>query len=199
MVAAIEGVEAGAPPAVERMEQLPLLPSEQLDALPADLAARTADLRAPRKAGRPLGATNRSTQEWRDYFLSRYTSPLVFLGELYSRATLDLARELGCKPREALEIQERAAAKAAEFVHAKMPVSIAMVGALPMIELVDPNKIVFGESEEIQQLIDLTDSPVEQPELNSPTNVEPDQGDSAQAAVIADHSVPEPGAEDGTP
>lgn len=45
--------------------------------------------------GRPKGARNRSTEQWREYFLSRYQSPLMALGAIYTRRPEDLARELG--------------------------------------------------------------------------------------------------------
>lgn len=47
------------------------------------------------QGGRPRGARNRSTEEWRHYILSRYRSPLVFLMELAARSPADLARDLG--------------------------------------------------------------------------------------------------------
>ncbi|HRN83274.1 MAG TPA: hypothetical protein PK857_00520 [Hyphomicrobium sp.] len=52
---------------------------------------------APRtgRAGRPKGARNRSTEEWRRHMLSRYRSPLVFLAEMWSRTPAELAQQLG--------------------------------------------------------------------------------------------------------
>lgn len=44
--------------------------------------------------GRPKGARNRSTEQWRQFFLSKYQAPLIGLGETYSRSPLDLAKEL---------------------------------------------------------------------------------------------------------
>lgn len=52
---------------------------------------------APRtgRAGRPKGAKNRSTEQWRDYILARYRSPLVALAEMWSRTPAQLAADLG--------------------------------------------------------------------------------------------------------
>lgn len=47
------------------------------------------------KGGRPKGARNRTTEEWRAFILSRYRSPAVFLAELYSRTPAELSAELG--------------------------------------------------------------------------------------------------------
>jgi hypothetical protein len=44
--------------------------------------------------GRPKGAKNRSTEQWRQFFLGKYQSPLIGLGETYTRSAEALAREL---------------------------------------------------------------------------------------------------------
>lgn len=79
------------------MGDLGLGGDEQLDAfadaddapLPMPDASRTG------RAGRPKGARNRSTEEWRKFILGRYRSPAVFLAEMYSRTPAQLAAELG--------------------------------------------------------------------------------------------------------
>ena len=109
--------------------QLPLLPSDQLDALPVE--GRATALRAPRR-GRPPGSKNRSSEEWRTYLLGQYRSPLVVLAETYSRSVSDLAVELGCKPVEALALQVRAAVELAPYLHSRQPVEVNHNGAPAM-------------------------------------------------------------------
>lgn len=142
LAAAMDGAEIGEPP-VERAEQLPLLPAEQVATLPTDPRARQQALRAPRSGpGRPAGAKNKSTAAWRDYLLARYPSPLVALAEAYTRPARDLADELGCKPVEAFAVQMRAAAELAPYLHGKMPVEVQVSGVLPVIHMVAPEDAV---------------------------------------------------------
>lgn len=98
-------------------EQLPLLPS---------LAARETGEEAEQRAGpgRPRGSRNRRTQEWVDYLLARYPSPLVALAETYSRPTAELATELACKRDEAFKLQLMAARELAPYLHQKQPVAV---------------------------------------------------------------------------
>lgn len=80
---------------------------------------------APRRGpGRPPGATNKRTQAWADYLLSRYRSPLEALAEAYSLPVHELAAYLRCKPEDAFKLQLAAAEKLAPYVHQKQPVAI---------------------------------------------------------------------------
>lgn len=67
---------------------------EDLFALDHDAAMPVLMPDAPRGRGRPKGARNRSTREFVELFLSRFQSPLMVLGAIYSRSPAELAREL---------------------------------------------------------------------------------------------------------
>lgn len=61
-------------------------------AMPGMLPA--APPRATGKAGRPAGARNKSTEAWRELFLSKFRHPMMVLGELTARTPEELARDL---------------------------------------------------------------------------------------------------------
>lgn len=115
----------------QRAEQLALLPTPVAieDATAAEEAAQR------RGPGRPVGSKNKRTADWIDFILGRYRSPLLFLAETYSRPVEDLARELGCKPKEAFEIQVAAARDLAPYVHQKQPMAVE-VSSQGLVQLV---------------------------------------------------------------
>jgi hypothetical protein len=103
------------------------------------------------KGGRPAGARNRSTEAVRQLFLQRYRSPLMGLGEIYSRSPADLARELKLYKRvqvlverdgrvvreeaedegqldleRAFRLQKEAMEAALPYVHQKLPQAITV-------------------------------------------------------------------------
>jgi hypothetical protein len=103
------------------------------------------------KGGRPTGARNKSTEAVRQMFLQRYRSPLMGLGEIYSRSPADLARELklfkrtqvlierdGRIVREEVEdegqldlerafrLQKEAMEAALPYVHQKLPQAVTV-------------------------------------------------------------------------
>lgn len=79
---------------------------------------------APRTPGRPKGARNRSTEEWRKYILSKHKSPLAFLAGVYSQDIKELRREIDCDLLEAFKLQLSAAQAALPYLHQKQPLAI---------------------------------------------------------------------------
>ncbi len=112
---------AGEPPTAEG-EQLPLLEGQA----PADRAT-SPPATAQTGPGRPPGARNKRTQEWTDYLLGKYRSPLEGLAEVSVMSLeecKELARELGCKPLEIWERQQWARKELAPYLHQKQPQAV---------------------------------------------------------------------------
>lgn len=136
-----------------------LAPAEQLDMLAATAegaadphravaAARAAETDQLRRGrGRPAGSRNRRTQDWAEYLLSRYRSPLVVLAETYSRPAAELAAELGCSRLEAGQMQLKAAAELAPYLHGKMPVEVNLSGRANLVLSVPGLDVPLGVSE----------------------------------------------------
>jgi hypothetical protein len=198
-----------------RAAQLPLMEADDLADLRAAGSGRIRALQAPRKAGRPVGSPNRSTEQWRQFLLSKYRSPVEVLCATYSRPITDLQAELACTRLEAFKIQLQAAAEAAPYLHGKMPVELVVSGKRPMFIMADPEHwlremgaseaeaaAVLADlaprkgSEQNQRLIDLTAERVERPQSNSGAIVQPDQSVSDQPAMISDHGQPAPGGDE---
>lgn len=118
-------------------EQLALLPLRKAD---EGSAARKNGGALPRGRGRPPGAKNKRTEEWTEYLLGRYPSPLIGLAEIAFRPLTDLAEELGfnnpgpdgialrrAKPQELLELlrlQRDCMKELAPYLHQKQPMAI---------------------------------------------------------------------------
>jgi hypothetical protein len=148
---------------------------EEADApLPIPPAARSGP-----KGGRPKGARNKRTEEWVDYLLGRYRSPLVFLLETYSRTPAELAEQMQLykihegkvvldaqgRPMlatgEAADIQLKAAIAALPYLHQKLPQAIEvkantrgllLIGDLASDGASDGLAIPFAEVQENQAL-----------------------------------------------
>lgn len=73
-------------------EQLEMLSADE--AMPSMLPAESAARSGPR-GGRPRGARNKSTEAWRELFLSRFRHPMMVLGELTACTPAQLAHDLG--------------------------------------------------------------------------------------------------------
>ena len=111
-------------PGTESFAQLPLMPMVEEEPDAADDAAAG----GVKRAGRPPGARNRRTQEWTEYLLSRYRSPLEVLAETYSTPTPILARRLRASFKEAFALQLQAARELAPYLHQKQPVAVTVDG-----------------------------------------------------------------------
>lgn len=94
-----------------------------------------ADLRPVRGRGRPPGSLNKTTDEWRAYFLRHYRSPLLTLGDLIAADPLALHgaivaadQAVGGKGEVSLlavlQLQLGAATALAPYVHRKQPIAI---------------------------------------------------------------------------
>lgn len=116
----------------------------QLPELPLDSALEAWDI-APkaRGRGRPPGAKNKSTEEWREYLLTRGQSPLVVLQQTFSMSVGELALALGKtghltfdQALELYKLQIMAAKELAPYLHSKMPQAVDVGGEGGLIQLV---------------------------------------------------------------
>lgn len=144
---------AGLPAAVEA-----LAPEGRLDAAAeqAELfetspllgdPARGEDLVPLKRRGRPPGALNKTTDDWKNYLLRNFRSPLIALAELATADPFALTRAIRAADKEnrcdrdvsvmeVIVLQKAAAAELAPFVHRKQPIAIdaGEDKPLPMIQ-----------------------------------------------------------------
>lgn len=122
------------PPESMDGEQMALLPIKSIHLQPENTGG---NISAARGVGRPPGSRNKNTKEWRDFILSRYSSPLVALAETMSRPVHDLAVEFGYtkigdhgaplrnaspdEVRELFKIQMTCAKELLPYLHQKQP------------------------------------------------------------------------------
>ncbi len=137
-VAAVQAVAGEQSPGADAEQlALPVLPlAESVPATSpgADQGAPNNDA-SPRGPGRPPGSKNKRTEEWVEYLLSRYRSPLVVLAEVYSRSVDDLAKELRCDRLEAFDRMLAAAKTLAPYLHQAQPQAVRIDGK-GMLQLV---------------------------------------------------------------
>jgi hypothetical protein len=149
--AAAAGVGA---PEADEVEQADLFGSSPL----AGLADDPATLFPQLKRGRPPGARNKSTEEWRAFMHRQYRSPLLFLADLVSldpKALRDKVmqadRDAGVKREislmDVLQLQRQAAEALAPYLHRKQPIAIdAGEGQpLPYINMIVAGAEVLGQ------------------------------------------------------
>lgn len=113
----------------EVVDRLGLPASEEIEQIQAELqcdvyqAVREHRRRAG-QGGRKLGSGNRRNKEFRAFILSQGGHPGVFLQRVYDRPTEQLAAELECSKRDALDRQIRCAVELQPYVEGKMPTTV---------------------------------------------------------------------------
>ena len=125
-------------PGADESEQLGLLPE-----LPLDSGFERQGSAGPRGRGRPPGAKNKNTEEWRKFLLATGRSPLEVLQQTFSCSIEQLARALGRdapvtfdQALELYKLQIQAAKELAPYVHQKMPLAIDNGNGGGLIQLV---------------------------------------------------------------
>lgn len=126
-----EAVRAGADEAAERRR-----PDEQLELLQPRTRFSGARARAIRatveregRVGRPPGAANLATEEWRKFLFSKGVSPLVAMARYAMMPPDLLAQELGCSKLEAFDRWQRLQEALAPYLHQQMPRAVDVQGA----------------------------------------------------------------------
>ena len=125
----LEGEKAGLKTAITALHDpaasVPgAIDGEQLDMLPFDKQIAEKNLPLQRGRGRPPGAKNKNTEQWRDYLLSRYASPLEGLAQTYSLPIDEICKMLSCTKLDAFKLQILAMKELAPYVHQKMPLAL---------------------------------------------------------------------------
>ena len=125
-------------PGEDQADQLALLPE-----LPLDSGFEKQGAAGPRGRGRPPGARNKNTEEWRKFLLCTGRSPLEVLQQTFSCSIEQLARALGRdapvtfdQAMELYKLQIMAAKELAPYVHQKMPLAVENAGDRGLIQLV---------------------------------------------------------------
>ena len=77
-----------------------------------------------RARGRPPGARNRRTEEWVEYLMTRYTSPLEGLLRLATMTLEEIMAEAKCKRLEALQERRHAMIAALPYIHQRQPIAV---------------------------------------------------------------------------
>ena len=114
----LSGLDAGARAALAQQPDRPGRQPEQLDLLGLPPINNGQDLVVPR--GSRAGIRNRRTQEWGDYLLSRYESPLEIMVAMSNLPVAELARSAHCTLERALAIKLKAAELATPYLHPRL-------------------------------------------------------------------------------
>ena len=151
---------AALPGAPDEAEQLSLLgfadAAAVLEQEGDTLALRLAAWERNGRKGRKPGALNRRSGDLAEYLLQFGPHPAVGMMQMQGRPARLLAAELGCKPIEAAELQQKVRAELLPYFEGKKPVAIQLEsqaaiyvmpgmpgldGQLPVITAADPRAI----------------------------------------------------------
>lgn len=131
---------AGAVATVDQVEQLPLFAvpthgrAERVNVGAIERA--TAEAEGVRRGpGRPKGAENRATREWRDYLLRRGEHPLEWMMRWSMHTPESLAAELGCTKAEAFDRLAKLRTELAPYFMPKMQPVDEDGRPVPMVNL----------------------------------------------------------------
>lgn len=117
-------------------EQLGLLPPTRFDGAEAqDIRAKLEQAHFGRGGGRPKGAENRLTAQFRKYLLAHGADPLLQLVRWGSHTPETLARELGCEKLEAFDRLERVWSACAAYLHPRLAPVNDDGQAVPMFQM----------------------------------------------------------------
>ena len=159
------------------------------DAMPSMISAQSATRSGPR-GGRPSGSRNKSTEAWRNLFLSKFRHPMMVLGELTSMTPAELAEQLQLykfhegklvmhdgKPvlatGEAAQMQKDAAIALLPYLAQKLPMAIeitppkrgvVVIGELPIAAAGGELEVPFAPERQIEQNQDVSEAEIVRPE-----------------------------------
>lgn len=121
----------------EDPEQLALLPPTRFEGSAADeQRAKLEKAHAGRGGGRPLGAQNRVTVQFRKWLLSTGEDPLESMMRWSMHTPETLAKELGCTIAEAFDRLMSLKDKLAVYLHPRMAPVNDQGQAVPMFQMV---------------------------------------------------------------
>lgn len=145
------------------------------------------------KGGRPVGALNKSTEQWRQLFLSKFRHPMMVLGELTTRSPEQLARDLGLymyhEGRPVQDADGRAVPATGEAARLQHAAAVALLPylaqKLPMaVEVASPRRgvVLIGDLTQAMQAqthdLALPLPPEENQEVSEADIVRPDDTQS---------------------
>lgn len=122
----------------------------------------------PRGVGRPAGSRNKSTDQWRRFFLTRYGSPMQVLAELWSVSPSELQKELGgaitaenkdgCTKLDALRVIIHAASIGLPYMHQKQATAIDTGGQAMMMININTGDGMGGQTFDIQPIEEIEEN-----------------------------------------